>query len=65
MTRMNPGKRGYYKLVWEKLSLEELFEYKLERVFTTPEHEKKDTIGEGITFKKYIDYMFNQISAKI
>lgn len=33
MTRMNPGKRGYYKLVWEKITLDEIFEYKLERVF--------------------------------
>lgn len=39
MTRLNPTKRGYYKLVWEEMTLEKLFEYKLENVFKTREKE--------------------------
>ena len=39
MTRMNPTKKGYYKLVWEEMSLEKLFEYKLEGVFKNREKE--------------------------
>jgi hypothetical protein len=39
MTRMNPTKKGYYKLVWEEMTLEKLFEYKLEGVFKNREKE--------------------------
>ena len=33
MTRMNPSKSNYYKLVWKDYDLEKLLEYRLENVF--------------------------------
>lgn len=39
LTRRAPEKRGYYKLVWEKMDFKMLTEYKLDGVYKTREDE--------------------------
>ena len=65
MTRLKPEKKGYYKLVWEDMDLEKLFDYKLEKVFKTREDEKEDTLGEGITFRSYLSVLFSYLDKKL
>ena len=65
MTRMKPGKRGYYKLIWEDMDLEKICAYQLENVFKTRKDEQKDHLGEGITVLKYLEVLFNLTAKKI
>ena len=54
LTRMNPKKKGYYKLVWEDMDLNKLLNYQMGNVFGDKMHEEIDEIGEGVTFKGYL-----------
>ena len=40
MTRMNPGKATYFKMVWENMNFQNLFKQELESVYADAKGEK-------------------------
>lgn len=65
LTRMNPDKKGYYKMVWEDMDLQKLFDYKLSEVFKDQEGERTDRLGEGLSFAEYLQQLFLSVNKKL
>ena len=68
LMRETPGKKSYYKLVWDKQTFEELVKYKIPNVFDeVPEDgfEAESDKPEEITVSEYLEHLFKNIGEKL
>ena len=61
LTRAARRPKGYYAVIWEDLTLEQLLEYRLEQVFKDSQDLQDNERGPGATFAEYLDQVLNSL----
>lgn len=65
LSRTKPSKKGYYKLVWENFTLSDLLNFQMENVFSSKEQSMEDHEGRGMTFRAYLEEVFENLIEKL